>query len=43
MSWDTFLKCFTIEPDGDIPDIPPMGLRYNKEELAIDGEMVKKT
>ena len=33
---------FTIEPDGDIPHIPPVKLRHNMEELTIDEEMIKK-
>ena len=33
---------FTIEPDCDIPHIPPVKLRHNMEELTIDEEMIKK-
>ena len=33
---------FTIEPDGDIPHIPPVKLRHTMEELTIDEEMIKK-
>ena len=34
---------FTIEPDGDIPHIPPMKLRHTMEELTIDEEIIKNT
>ena len=34
---------FTIEPDGDIPHIPPVKLRHYMEEMTIDEEMIKKT
>ena len=38
-----FSSVFTIEPDGDIPHIPPVKLRHTMEELTIDEEMIKKT
>ena len=35
---------FTIEPNDDIPHIPPVKLRHNMEELTIDEEIIfKKT
>ena len=35
-----FFSCvFTVEPDGDIPHIPPVELRH-MEELAINEQMV---
>ena len=37
-----FLQVFAIEPDGDIPHIPPVKLRHNMEELTIDEEIIKK-
>ena len=33
---------FTVEPDGDIPHIPPVKSRHTMEELTIDEEMIKK-
>ena len=33
---------FTIEPDGDIPHIPPVKLRHNMEELTIEEKIIKK-
>ena len=39
---DSFSSGFTIEPDGDIPYIPPVEIRNNMDELAIDEELVKK-
>ena len=35
-----FSSDFTVEPDGDIPHIPPVKLRHNMEELTIDEEMI---
>ena len=37
-----FLNVFTIEPDGDIPHIPPVKLRHTMEELTIDDKMIFK-
>ena len=37
-----FSSVFTIEPDGDIPHIPPVKLRHNMEELTIDEEIIFK-
>ena len=37
-----FSSVFTIEPDGDIPHIPPVKLRHNMEELTIDEEIIKE-
>ena len=39
----SFSSVFTIEPDGDIPHIPPVKLRHNMEELTIDEAMIKQT
>ena len=36
-----FKSVFTVEPDGDIPHIPPVKLRHNMEELTIDEEIIK--
>ena len=35
-----FAGVFTIEPDGDIPHIPPVKLRHTMEELTFDEEMI---
>ena len=39
---DDLSSVFTIEPDGDIPHIPPVKLRHNMEELTIEEEVIKK-
>ena len=40
MSWDTFSSVFIVEPDGKILHIPPVELRHNIKELAINEEMI---
>ena len=32
----------SVEPDGDIPHIPPVKLRQNMEEFTVDEEMIKQ-
>ena len=39
---NVFSSVFIIEPDGDIPHIPPVKLRHIMEELTIDKEMIKQ-